>query len=132
MPEAEQKNPELIKTMQKFTRFHRLGKINFEEYALCIPTHLVGKSFLNVSESLSDLSKEELTALVDYCHDYIVEHDYSPHPQAFLVDRNDPIAVENMRIKMRPKFKALLNHLQKLKECFSTEGDVDPNFRTTA
>ncbi len=104
---------QIVKSVQKKTRFLRLGKITHDVYALNVIINLVGEPLDCIEDSLADLSPVEMDKLVNYARSYFAENGFEPHPVAFMVSTADPTEVERKRQEMRPKYERLMDDLER-------------------
>lgn len=111
----ESQNAELIKTIQKLTRFLRQEKINYDEFASNVIIHLVGQRLDEIEKCLTDLSEVEKAKLVEFARSYFAKNNFEPHPTVFMVDTTDASEVEKKRQELRPKYKQLLEDLEKVR-----------------
>ena len=116
MNTAGKQRNDLVKAIRKMTRFLRLEKINYDEYASNLIIHLVEQPLCSIEDCLSDLSTDEKAELVSYARSYFAANNFEPHPTIFMVDTLDHNEVERKRQEMRPKFEQLLKDLEELEK----------------
>lgn len=107
------RHEDLIKIVQKLTRFLRRDVIRFDEYADNVILHLVGQSFETMKAALADLSSAETNELVRYARSYLAKNNFEPSPTVFMVDTSDARKVEMKRQEMRPKYEQLMKDLER-------------------
>jgi hypothetical protein len=104
---------ELVKSIAKLSRFLQAEKIDFNEFASNLIIRLVDYDYDNVEECLKQLVDDHLLRFLNYAKDYFKKNDFRPHPGVFMVDTNDPQNVESKREELKPKYEALMSHIEK-------------------
>ena len=103
----------LVKSVAKLNRLYQARKIEFDELASNLIIRLLDYDYCNVEECLRQLHKDDIGRFADYARNYFAGNDFRPHPVVFMVDTNDPQKVEDKREELRPKYVALLEHIEK-------------------
>ena len=111
---------DLVNSVAKLSRFFQAQKIDFNELASNLIIRLVDYDYDNVEECLRQLDAHDKCRFVEYARKFFTENDFRPHPGVFLVDTNDPEKVEQKRDELRPKYVALMSHIEKAETALTT------------